>query len=312
MNTNEEYLKDLRRFIVAAAILLATPFYLFCGTHHVCMDGHMEHPPYSSAHVANDALWMFCFGVAAVFAWKSNFHKRTMTVILLVLLFLFRLPLGSGGGTLLLVEIPLSIVVAGFAIRSLRSAAEEFSREEKMAHLKKCTKIWTIALLLLLGIVGMLVGSVRLGKVVRQISAPVVVMSEFPFSQNIVLARGEACVFKFPDAKTLAVWCERYISRDSDLRLCYGEKPFKSPEITWISREDGSKVSGPYDSYIQSGGVTTWSGSPGHEYELYVGDKYRVTLREEGDRDGKLPIKVSIDHATRDESVKPDDSPAIE
>jgi hypothetical protein len=54
MYANETGLKDLRRIIVASAILLATPFYLFCGTHHVCMYGHMQHPPYSSAHVAND------------------------------------------------------------------------------------------------------------------------------------------------------------------------------------------------------------------------------------------------------------------
>ena len=307
-------LRNVRRRIVAGAILLASPFYVFCGMNHICMAGHMQHPPYSMAHYANDVLWITCFLTAGVFCWKSNIHKRTTTFVLLALLFLLRIPLGSGGGASFIVELPLLILAAIFAIQSLCSAATDFSqapREEKIAHRKKVAKHWGIAAIVIIGVAGAAFGTIRFWKLVRQLRAPVIAVSTLPFSQDIALTPGGACIFKFPDDKTLAVWCERTgpisLPGDSDLDLSYGEKPFERLEIAWIPQEDGSRVSGPYKSYIRSGGVMTWSSGPGHEYELYVGDKYRVGLREEGDKKGKLPVEVSIRLATSAERVRPED-----
>lgn len=274
----------------------------------------MQHPPYSMAHYANDTLWILCFVVAGMFCWKSNIHKRTATFVLLLILFILRIPLGSGGGGSFIIELPLLVLTVIYAIRSLHSAAKDFSqasREEKITHRKKVAKHWGIAVVAIIALAMAVFGGIKFWKLARQLTSPVVAVSEIPFSHDVTLAPGDTCVFNLPDNKTLAIWCEKTgpisLSGDSNLDLSYGEKPFERLEITWIPQEDGSTVSGPYKSYIRSGGVTTWSSGPGHEYELYVGDTYRVGLREEGDKDGKLPVKVSIRLATHDERVRPED-----
>ncbi len=134
---------------------------------------------------------------------------------------------------------------------------------------------------------------------------------QIPYQKQVSLAPGQAVTIVLPDGKTLAVWCKKtglvaLPGDNSDLDLCYGEKPFKDLEIKWIQQSDGSRAAGPYKSYIRSGPVTTWSSGPGHEYVLYVGKTYRVTLREEGDKNGLLPIKLSVRPATSKEKIKPE------
>jgi HEAT repeat protein len=141
-------------------------------------------------------------------------------------------------------------------------------------------------------------------------SAIKITKKQIPYRKNFSLAPGNAITIILPDGKTLAVWCNKTgafsLPGDSDLSLSYGEKPFRLLEIKWIPQPDGSRVAGPYKSYIRSGEVTTWSSGPGHEYVLYVGDKYRISLKEEGDKDGKLPIRLSVRDATNEEKVKPE------
>lgn len=139
-----------------------------------------------------------------------------------------------------------------------------------------------------------------------------VTKKQIPFQKKLSLAPGNAVTVVLPDRKTLAVWCSKAgvlsLPGSSGLHLSYGEKAFKRLEIKWIPQSDGSRVAGPYKSYIRSGPVTTWSSGPGHEYILYVGDTYRVSLREEGDKNGELlPITLSVREATREEKVKPED-----
>ena len=57
-----------------------------------------------------------------------------------------------------------------------------------------------------------------------------------------------------------------------------------------------------WDSYIRQGTVSSWSGSYGNQYELFVG-KYRVTLREEEPSQGSLPVKAKVRLATEKEQV---------
>ena len=110
---------DLRRLVVAIAILLVGPLYFICGTTHVCMAGHMQHPPYPLWQYLMDAAWVFAFIVAAVFCWRSNLRLRKTIFLLVVLLFLSRLSLGSGGGGLFILEFPILVTLMVLAVRNL-------------------------------------------------------------------------------------------------------------------------------------------------------------------------------------------------
>ena len=250
-----------RRRTVAIPILLASPFYVFCGLNHICMAGHMQHAPYPIPHYANDALWIVCFIVAGVLCWKSNIHKRKTTFVLLLLLFLLRILLGSAGGASFILELPLLIVVAVFAIRSLRSAGKDFSeasQEEKRAHRRRVAKGWGIAAMVMVAGVGMIWGGSRLWKVLRQATSPVMEVSRLPFSHDITLTPGDAYTFKLPNDRTVAVWCRRNVGviaaiSDSDIGFQYGEKPFEGLEREVLRLPGGATTGGEYLSYIRQG-----------------------------------------------------------
>lgn len=132
-------------------------------------------------------------------------------------------------------------------------------------------------------------------------------ITEVPFQREVVLRPDEAVLLVLPDRKEVALWCRppgaspvEKLLQTQDLVLDYGEKPFQKPDFH-LRRLDGGEGATPTSSsYIRLGGVTTWSGGPGHERDLYVG-KYRLTLREEGPRKRSLPLKVSVRLATEAE-----------
>ncbi len=138
----------------------------------------------------------------------------------------------------------------------------------------------------------------------------VITDKEIPYTKKITLSPGCALNIILPDKKNLAIWCNKTgrfsLPGDSDLRLRYGENPFSNLEIIWLDQPGGSKVAGPYKSYIRSGSVGTWSSGPGHEYTLFIDDKYRVKLRGEGDVNGILPVKISVNMATKHERIRPE------
>ena len=57
--------KDIRRIVATGAILLAVACYVICGLHHVCMAGHMQHPPYPLGDWLNDGAWVAAMATAA-------------------------------------------------------------------------------------------------------------------------------------------------------------------------------------------------------------------------------------------------------
>jgi hypothetical protein len=106
--------------------LLGIPGFLICGIAHVCMAGHMQHPPYSWLNFAIDGVWVVCFAAAAVLAFRSRLPRRLRVSGLLVVLIVSRLLLGSWGGELFLFELPAVIylgVIAGRGLWRLRRAA---------------------------------------------------------------------------------------------------------------------------------------------------------------------------------------------
>jgi len=302
----------IRRRIVAIAILLASPFYVFCGLNHICMAGHMQHPPYSIVHHVNDALWVVCFVVAGVLCWKSNIHKRKTTFVLLLLLFLLRIPFGSAGGGSFILELPLLIVVAVLAIRSLCSPGKDFSessQEEKRAHRRKVAKGWGIAAAVLVAGVSMIWGGVRLWKVFRQAASTGIEVSKLPFSLDITLKPGDAYTFKLPNDKTVAVWCTKNTGiiaaiSESDIGFQYGEKPFEDLEREVVQLPGGATTGGEYLSYIRQGSVYDGGAGNPSEYILYV-EKYRISLKEKGINNRNLPMTVSVRLATEKEQANP-------
>ena len=138
-----------------------------------------------------------------------------------------------------------------------------------------------------------------------------VTKKDIPYTKDVTLSPGCALNIVLPNKKNLAIWCMKTgpfsLPGDSDLRLSYGEKPFIQPEQTWIELPGGGRTTGPLKSYIRRGAVGTWSSGPGHEYTIFIDDIYRVTLREDGDKKGKLPVKISVNMATKEESVRPED-----
>lgn len=99
--------QSLRR-LAAVASLAATLFYWWCGAEHVCMAGHMQHPPYPAWEISNDVLWGSLLVVATVAGFLSDFRSKLTLAGLAAALTFSRLALGSGGG----VFFPLEIVVA--------------------------------------------------------------------------------------------------------------------------------------------------------------------------------------------------------
>ena len=119
--------RDLMRRIAAATALVAAPLFVMCGLTHVCMAGHMHHPPYPSWQYAADATWVIGFIAAAVLAFRSNLPARRAFLTLAVLLPISRLLLGSGGGILFLLELPVLVALIVLAILGLFRSGKDWT-----------------------------------------------------------------------------------------------------------------------------------------------------------------------------------------
>ena len=301
--------KDFRRVVASLALLVACPLYVLCGLRHVCMAGHMQHPPYPVTDIVLDAVWVGAFLLAGVLSWKSNFHLRRMLVLLVVLLLSSRLLLGSGGGILFIVELPVLLILLIVSVRNLFGGAKDWDTvplPEKRAHRRKVLRRWAIALAVMVGAGLLAWGGTELYWFVRRATTPRVQVASVPFSRDFVLKAGDAYVFELPNGKTVAVWCENRggiarAVRGHDLDISYGEKPFQTLEYERIPLPEGNGyTSGDLISYIRSSG-TTESGDE-FEYVLYVGE-YRIGLKEKGVGDDGIPLVVTVRQATEKEQL---------
>lgn len=301
--------RSLRRRIAAATAIVAAPLYVMCGFTHVCMAGHMHHPPYPSWQYAADATWLVGFIVAVVLAVGSNLPARRAFLTLAVLLPISRLLLGSGGGILFLLELPVLLALVVLAILGLFRSGTDWTKvsvEERAQRRRRLARRTGIAGAVLAGVL-LLIWLVSWGhRRVREASAERIHVAgtDLPFEKRVTLREGHAATLALPNGKDVAFWCKRG-SRVFDgpgLGLSWGERPFAAPKLKYGRRPDGSEGSVGWDSYIRQGTVSSWSGSYGSQYELFV-DKYRVTLREEEPSRGSLPVKVKVRLATEKEQV---------
>ena len=122
----KEKIKINRDFVVYILVLLSVPGYIWCALNHICMCGHMAHPPYPLIEIVNDLIWIFFMVTAAVFSLKSTIKMKKFFVVILSFLIISRLFLGSFGGLLHIVEIPLFLwigiesIIAIFGLRFKR------------------------------------------------------------------------------------------------------------------------------------------------------------------------------------------------
>ena len=308
----KQFSKDRCRIIASLALLIGCPFYVLCAFRHICMAGHMQHPPYPAADLIIDAVWIGGFILAGGLSWKSNLHLRRTTHLLVLLLLLSRLLLGSGGGILFLVELPILVMLLIVSIRNLFSGAKDWDavpRPERMAHRRKVLRRWVIVAIAIVGTGFLAWGSTELYWFVRRATTPRVQVASVPFSRDLVLKAGDAYRLDLPNGKTVAVWCENRggiarAMRGHDLDLAYGEKPFQTLEYEKIPLPEGNGYTfGELISYIRSGG-TEQSGDE-FEYILYVGG-YRIGLKEKRAGDDHIPLTVTVRLATEKEQLHGD------
>lgn len=300
--------KDFRRVVSAVAIIVACPLYVFCGLAHVCMAGHMQHAPYPAWHYVADIVWTACFVIAGVLCWRSNLRLRKTVFAFLLLLFLSRMPLGSGGGGLFVIEVPLLAFLVVTAIRSLFGGAADWnrvSREERRQHRGAVLHRWRVVFVALVATVLAAWASIRIYWHVRRASAEKIAVQAVPFRTGISLSPGAACALRLPNGKTVAVWCRKQVGMmamtdDSGLGFEYGEVPFKRLQRETIQLPEGGTTGGEYLSYIRQGPVM--SSGKRKEYVLYV-DTYSVSLITDGPAGSALPLTVSVREATEKERV---------
>jgi len=127
-----------------------------------------------------------------------------------------------------------------------------------------------------------------------------VTASDIPFSKQLQMHQGSACVFQLPDGKKVAVWCERpdfgmmagEQTTKSGLKTAWGERPFKRPEPLQQQIGPNSYTYAGWKSYIEQGAVTT-TGDETSEYELFVGD-LRFSITEDLRATNSLPVTIKI------------------
>ena len=103
---------DVRRVASATCALLGLMGFLFCTVTHICMGGHMAHPPYVWWDYLNDVTWGILFVTAAVFSRRSNMPKRRVLAGGLLLMGVSRAAGSLGSFLVVLAEAPAFLVVA--------------------------------------------------------------------------------------------------------------------------------------------------------------------------------------------------------
>lgn len=101
------------------------PPYVLCGVLHICMDGHMRHPPYAYWHRVIDVTWIAGIVVGVVLCCIHSDRSRKKVILGGAILFISRVLLASAGGGLFLLELPLIGIVVYGAIANLHTTSPD-------------------------------------------------------------------------------------------------------------------------------------------------------------------------------------------
>lgn len=254
-------------------MLVGLPGFIFCGLTHICMDGHMAHPPYATWHYLVDALWACCFLSAAFIGWKSNLILRNFLCTLLPFFVVQRLIVGSLGGLTLLLELPLGVIAGVAAFRSLRRSGFDpltHTEAEQMQHKKSVKRRLVFTFLRLLAAVLLVCAGFFVWQVVRVSRVPRVTLfeSSLPFTHELPAGNDAGVWLTLPNGKRAALWREDY-----SVYPRWGERPYHEPRRIWTGETRGFKSSDRVKSYMQMGLDSERSAMAGRdEFSLFVND----------------------------------------
>jgi hypothetical protein len=114
---------------IAALWLVGMPPFVVCAVTHICMAGHMQHPPFPLWQWLNDLAWAFCMASCFVLSWKTRAKRIGWLRYGSLACILLRIPLGDLGGTAFLVELPLClwlmVVSVQYLVRTNKMEAEQ-------------------------------------------------------------------------------------------------------------------------------------------------------------------------------------------
>jgi len=292
---------DKLRIVSARLALIGSPGFIFCGLAHICMDGHMQHPPYSFWHYLSDALWFCCYLAAALIGWKSNLILRRFLCCLLPCLCVSRLVLGSLGGLLLLFELPLCLIATVVSFRSLRRAGVNWSvlsEGEKNRHKKTVKRRLASVLAALLAVFLLCWTGWFVYQLLRVSRVPQITISEssLPFACSLPAVK-DACIWLIlPNNKRVAIWREQYSAYPE-----WGGRPYHEPSRIWKKESANSKSSDRIKSYMQMGLDSELTEKMGQkEYSLFVND-YCIAWPTAESTNRNLVMLITIRHARQQE-----------
>lgn len=288
---------DERRITSARLVLLGFPGFVFCGLAHICMDGHMAHPPYAAWQSVLDVLWVCCFLGAAVIGWNSNLILRSLLCYSLPLFCTTRLIAGSFGGLTLLLELPLSSVVAVVAFRSLRRPGFDRSthtEKEQIQHAKSIKRRSALVFLGLIAAILSVCAGLFVWQLVRISRVPRVALSEssLPFTYELSPAADAGVWLTLPNGKRVALWRE-----DHSVYPEWGERPYHEPRRIWTGESHGFRSSDRVKSYMQMGLDSENSGTAGHDkFSLFV-NNYCIAWPLAGQTNNNQRIVLTVRQA---------------
>ena len=91
-------LATLYSVLALALFVLGVCGAVWCYWHHICMEGHMAHPPYPAWHYALDAGWVACLAAAVFWVCRVQSVLSIGFASFAAFLLAFRFLLGSAGG----------------------------------------------------------------------------------------------------------------------------------------------------------------------------------------------------------------------
>lgn len=89
----------LEKVLVSCFASTGAVGFVWCFYAHICMEGHMQHPPYPGWHYVLDGAWATLWVSGALLSMRGSRAWKVVGSVLLVLLG-YRFCLGSLGGML--------------------------------------------------------------------------------------------------------------------------------------------------------------------------------------------------------------------
>lgn len=77
------------------ALVAALPAYIWCGVAHTCVDGHLKHPPYPTASLLLDLVWIVLLPAGSILALRSSLRHPRLWCSALLALAAFRAAFGA-------------------------------------------------------------------------------------------------------------------------------------------------------------------------------------------------------------------------